>query len=71
MIGKRASFNLTLVSSATDHGRSHRYTGNYGLGTRVLDRLFGTEWDDYAVVYERISSGAPAGNLGLRLARTL
>lgn len=56
---KPKRFNRTLgkaLTSATYHSLHHsRYTGNYGLGTRVLDRLFGTEWDDYESLYERVS----------------
>lgn len=56
---KPERFNRTLgkvLTSATYHSLHHsRYTGNYGLGTRVLDRLLGTEWDDYEPLYERVS----------------
>lgn len=56
---KPERFNRTfgkVITSATYHSLHHsRYTGNYGLGTRVLDRLFGTEWDDYEPLYERVS----------------
>ncbi|PLX34811.1 MAG: hypothetical protein C0605_12395 [Hyphomicrobiales bacterium] len=45
-----------LLASTTYHALHHsRYVGNYGLGTRVLDRLFGTEWTDYEEVYARIT----------------
>jgi lathosterol oxidase len=45
-----------VISSTTYHSLHHsRYTGNYGLGTRILDRLFKTEWDDYELLYDRIS----------------
>jgi lathosterol oxidase len=45
-----------VLTSTTYHSLHHsRYTGNYGLGTRVLDRIFGTEWDDYEALYDRIS----------------
>jgi sterol desaturase/sphingolipid hydroxylase (fatty acid hydroxylase superfamily) len=45
-----------LITSTTYHSLHHsRYTGNYGLGTRVLDRVFGTEWEDYERLYDRIS----------------
>ena len=45
-----------LLTSTTYHSLHHsRYTGNYGLGTRVLDRIFSTEWDDYEPLYEQIS----------------
>ena len=45
-----------VLTTTTYHSLHHsRYTGNYGLGTRILDRLFGTEWDDYEQLYDRIS----------------
>jgi lathosterol oxidase len=45
-----------VLTSTTYHSLHHsRYTGNYGLGTRILDRLFKTEWEDYEPLYERIS----------------
>jgi lathosterol oxidase len=45
-----------LLTSTTYHSLHHsRYTGNYGLGTRVLDRMFGTEWDDYEQVFDRVT----------------
>ncbi len=56
---KPERFNRSLgkvLTSATYHSLHHsRYTGNYGLGTRVLDRLFGTEWEDYEPLYDRVS----------------
>ena len=46
-----------VITSTTYHSLHHsRYTGNYGLGTRVLDKLFKTEWPDYETIYERVSS---------------
>lgn len=57
---KPANFNQFLgkvITSTTYHSLHHsRYTGNYGLGTRVLDRLFKTEWPDYEIVYDKVSS---------------
>jgi lathosterol oxidase len=45
-----------VLTSTTYHSLHHsRYTGNYGLGTRILDRIFKTEWDDYEQLYDRIS----------------
>jgi lathosterol oxidase len=45
-----------VLTSTTYHSLHHsRYTGNYGLGTRILDRLFSTEWEDYERLYDRIS----------------
>jgi sterol desaturase/sphingolipid hydroxylase (fatty acid hydroxylase superfamily) len=45
-----------VLSSTTYHSMHHaRYTGNYGLGTRILDWIFGTEWDDYEKVFEQVA----------------
>jgi lathosterol oxidase len=56
---KPKHFNRTfgrVLTSATYHALHHsRYTGNYSAGTRFMDRIFGTEWDDYEAVYERVS----------------
>jgi lathosterol oxidase len=53
------------LTTTTYHSLHHsRYTGNYGLGTRILDRLFKTEWDDYEQLYDRIShERRPLGKL--------
>jgi sterol desaturase/sphingolipid hydroxylase (fatty acid hydroxylase superfamily) len=57
---KPANFNQFLgqvITSTTYHSLHHsRYTGNFGLGTRVLDRLFRTEWPDYEIVYDMVST---------------
>lgn len=59
-----------VLTSTTYHSLHHsRYTGNYGLGTRLLDRLFKTEWDDYEQLYDRISrERRPLGKLRERVA---
>jgi Delta7-sterol 5-desaturase len=45
-----------VLTSTTYHSLHHsRYVGNFGLGTRILDRIFKTEWDDYEPVYDRVS----------------
>jgi lathosterol oxidase len=55
---KPEDYNSSLgkvLTSAVYHSLHHsRYTGNYGLGTRLLDRIFRTEWEDYERVYDRI-----------------
>lgn len=58
-----------LFTSTTYHSLHHsRYTGNYGLGTRLLDRIFGTEWTDYEKLYDRVTSeGRPLDKLRERL----
>jgi Delta7-sterol 5-desaturase len=65
---KSRNYNRLLgkvLTSTTYHSLHHsRYTGNYGLGTRILDRLFKTEWDDYERLYDRIShERRPLGKL--------
>lgn len=46
-----------VLTTTTYHSLHHsRYTGNYGLGTRVLDRLFGTEWEDYEALYSHVNA---------------
>lgn len=70
---KSPNYNRTLgrvLTTTTYHSLHHsRYTGNYGLGTRVLDRVFGTEWDDYEWLYERVSRHRePLTKLGERVA---
>ena len=45
-----------FLTTTTYHSLHHsRYTGNYGLGTRFLDRIFGTEWSDYEDVYSQVT----------------
>lgn len=44
------------LTSTTYHSLHHsRYTGNYGLATRFLDRMFGTEWTDYENLFTRVA----------------
>lgn len=46
-----------FITSTTYHSLHHsRYTGNYGLGTRAMDQLFKTEWEDYEPLFEQITS---------------
>jgi sterol desaturase/sphingolipid hydroxylase (fatty acid hydroxylase superfamily) len=45
-----------FVTSTTFHSLHHsRFINNYGLGTRFMDRIFKTEWDDYEGVYLRVT----------------
>ena len=57
---KSQHYNRSLgkvITSTTYHSLHHsRYTGNYGLGTRILDRVFQTEWEDYERLYDRVST---------------
>lgn len=55
----------TVLTSTVYHALHHsRYTGNYGLGTRFLDRIFGTEWpDSEAVFHQVVTDKAPLTSL--------
>ncbi len=68
---KSASYTRWLgkyLTTTTYHSLHHsRYTGNYGLGTRLIDRLFGTEWEDYEPLYDRITHDQPLTRLGERI----
>jgi len=46
-----------ILTSTTFHALHHsRDSNNYGLGTRIFDRLFKTEWADYTRIFERIAA---------------
>jgi sterol desaturase/sphingolipid hydroxylase (fatty acid hydroxylase superfamily) len=50
---------LRWSNSATFHALHHeRYQGNYGLFTRVWDRLFGTELDGYELAFAAAHTGS-------------
>ena len=59
-----------FLASTTFHSLHHsRYTNNYGLGTRFMDRWFGTEWADYENLYLRVTQEErPLERLGQKLA---
>ena len=45
-----------VIATTTYHSLHHsRYTGNYGLATRFLDKIFDTEWPDYDALYKRVN----------------
>lgn len=57
-----------ILNTTTYHALHHgRYVGNYGLLTQVLDRAFGTRWEDYDRVHARVASGQPLTRLGERV----
>ncbi|MGQ0456970.1 MAG: sterol desaturase family protein [Hyphomicrobium sp.] len=54
-----AFFGKLLTTTAYHSLHHSRYTGNYGLATRVLDRMFATEWMDYERLYTRVAGSGP------------
>lgn len=54
--------------SSTYHALHHaRFQGHYGLFTRVMDRLFGTEFPDYAELQTAAAQGQGLTDLSARL----
>jgi len=57
-----------ILTSTTYHALHHsRYANNYGLGTRVFDRIFRTEWADYDPLFEQVAEGRPLTRLGEKM----
>ena len=57
-----------LLFTPTFHALHHaRYQGHYGLYTVLLDRWFGTTFEDYARVHARARSGEGLTRIGERL----
>lgn len=45
-----------IFTTTTYHALHHsRYSGHFGLSTRFMDKLFGTEWEDYDKVFDRVA----------------
>lgn len=57
-----------LFITPSYHAMHHaRYRGHFGLFTTVLDRMFGTTYEDYGRVYDRARSGQGLARLGERI----
>jgi lathosterol oxidase len=54
-----------VLTSTTYHSLHHsRYVGNFGLATRLLDKMFRTEWPDYEPLFEKVTKhGQPLTKL--------
>lgn len=56
-----------IFTTSAYHAMHHaRYVKNYGLLTRVMDRLFDSEWADTSEVQSRAARGAPLSALRQR-----
>lgn len=61
-----------LFIAPSFHAMHHaRFTGHYGLYTRVLDRWFGTEFSDYEAVQAQTAAGQPLRSLAERAAASV
>lgn len=67
---RQASSPLGRIFGApTFHAMHHaRYSGHFGLYTRILDRWFGTEFPDYEALQARVANGQPLTQLSERAA---
>lgn len=63
-----ATRNATwLANPFVFHALHHaRWTGHYSFQGAMMDRLLGTEWDDWPALYEQIASGHPLTSLKAR-----
>lgn len=61
-----------IFFTPTFHALHHaRFKGNYGLFVVCLDRLFGTQFEDYEAVHARVCRGDGLARLGERVEHTV
>jgi sterol desaturase/sphingolipid hydroxylase (fatty acid hydroxylase superfamily) len=54
----------TFLNPYVYHSLHHaRWTGHYSFQAALMDRLMGTEWNDWRALYDRIVSGQPLKSL--------
>lgn len=56
-----------MVHPITYHALHHaRFVNHYGFGSSFMDRLLGTEWEDWPALHARVRAGEPMTRLGER-----
>jgi sterol desaturase/sphingolipid hydroxylase (fatty acid hydroxylase superfamily) len=56
-----------MVHPITYHALHHaRFVNHYSFGSSFMDRLLGTEWDDWQVLHDRVREGRPMTKLTQR-----
>jgi len=56
-----------MVHPITYHALHHaRFVKHYGFGSSFMDRLLGTEWDDWQTLHDRVRDGRPMTKLTQR-----
>ena len=56
-----------LLHPIVYHALHHaRYVNHYGFGSSFMDRLLGTEWEDWPELHDRVRDGRPMMNLAQR-----
>ena len=59
--------NSWLMHPITYHALHHaRFVNHYGFGSTFMDRLLGTEWEDWASLHDRVREGRPMTKLSER-----
>ena len=49
------------------HSLHHaRYNNHYSFGSSFMDRLLGTEWEDWSRLHQRVIAGKPLESFGER-----
>lgn len=63
-----ASRGATWFANAFVYHSLHhaRWNGHYSFQAALMDRLFGTEWSDWPVLFERVITGHPLESLKVR-----
>lgn len=57
-----------LVHPVTYHALHHaRFVNHYSFGSSFMDRLLGTEWDDWQPLHDRVRDGRPMTSLAQNL----
>lgn len=59
--------NTWLVHPITYHALHHaRFVNHYGFGSSFMDRLLGTEWEDWPALHDRVRDGNAMTSLAQR-----
>jgi sterol desaturase/sphingolipid hydroxylase (fatty acid hydroxylase superfamily) len=59
--------NSWLMHPIVYHALHHaRFVNHYSFGSSFMDRLLGTEWEDWPALHERVRSGRPMTKLAQR-----
>lgn len=56
-----------MIHPITYHALHHaRFVNHYSFGSSFMDRLLGTEWDDWPALHDRVRDGRPMTHLSQR-----
>jgi sterol desaturase/sphingolipid hydroxylase (fatty acid hydroxylase superfamily) len=56
-----------MMHPITYHALHHaRFVNHYSFGSSFMDRLLGTEWEDWTALHDRVRDGEPMTKLSQR-----